>query len=103
MSKSHTSVYPKKCSSRKAVLRCPLAKHDFIYTRIQTRHELWKKKYPDWPATRGPALTGLSNARSETTALSVSTVDLKTLPFDPLEYIEYDPPFDRNADPDLGQ
>ena len=73
------------------------------FNRIQARHELWKKKYSDWPATRGPALTGLSNARPETKALSVPPVDLRTLPFDPLEYLEHDPPFDRNADPDLGQ
>lgn len=73
------------------------------FNRIQTRHELWKKKYPDRPATRGPAFTGLANARPETKALSVPSVELKNLPFNPLEYIEFDPPFDRNADPDFGK
>ncbi len=73
------------------------------FNRMQARHELWKKKYPDWPATRGPAFQGLANARPETKALSIPPVHLRKLPFDPLEYIEHDPPFDRNADPDLGR
>ncbi|MBT8451461.1 MAG: sulfatase-like hydrolase/transferase [Deltaproteobacteria bacterium] len=72
------------------------------FNRMQARHELWKEKYPDWPATRGPALTGIANARPETKALSKAPVNMKDLPFDPLQYIKYDPPFDRNADPDLG-
>ena len=67
------------------------------FNRMKLRHEIWKKKYPDWPATRGPAFQGLANARPETKALSVPPVRLRKLPFDPLEYIEYDPPFDRNA------
>ncbi|MDA9857368.1 sulfatase-like hydrolase/transferase [Rubripirellula sp.] len=73
------------------------------FNRMQTRHELWKSKYPDWPATRGPAFKGLANARPETKALANPPVQFQNLPFDPLEYIEFDPPFDRNADPDLGQ
>jgi arylsulfatase len=73
------------------------------FNRIQTRHEIWKAKYPDWPATRGPAFTGLANPRPETKALSEVPDYMKDLPFDPLEYIDIDPPFDRNGDPDLGQ
>ena len=73
------------------------------FSRMQMRHELWKAKYPDWPAARGPALTGLANARPETKALSEVPVNMKDLPFDPMEYIEHDPPFDRNGDPDWGQ
>lgn len=73
------------------------------FNRMQARHELWKKKYPDWPAARGPAFTGLANARPETKALSAPPANLRKLPFDPLEYIEVNPPFDRNADPDIGQ
>jgi arylsulfatase len=73
------------------------------FNRMRTRHELWKSKYPDWPATRGPAFKGLANARPETKALANPPVQFQNLPFDPLEYIEFDPPFDRNADPDLGQ
>jgi arylsulfatase len=73
------------------------------FNRIQMRHEIWKTKYPDWPATRGPAFTGLANARPETEALSEVPAYMQNLPFDPLEYIEYDPPFDLNGDPDLGE
>jgi arylsulfatase len=72
------------------------------FNRMQARHELWKEKYPDWPATRGPALTGIANARPETKALSKAPVNMKDLPFDPQQYIKYDPPFDPNADPHLG-
>jgi arylsulfatase len=73
------------------------------FNRMQARHELCKKKYSDWPAARGPAFTGLANARPETKALSAPPANLRELPFDPLEYIEVDPPFDRSADPDIGQ
>jgi arylsulfatase len=73
------------------------------FNRMQARHELWKAKYPDWPAARGPALTGIANARPETLALSEAPVSMKDLPFDPMDYIKYDPPFDRNDDPDWGE
>jgi hypothetical protein len=58
------------------------------FNRMRALHELWKKKYPDLPAAYGPAYTGLSNARPETLALSRPPINLKTLPFDPLEIIE---------------
>ncbi|MGH6933787.1 MAG: sulfatase-like hydrolase/transferase [Dongiaceae bacterium] len=75
------------------------------FNRMRAVHELWKKKYPDQPAGFGPAFTGLSNARPETLALSKPPIDLKTLPFDPLEYIEdLDRlPFDPNAEAELDQ
>lgn len=81
-------------------------------TRISTRnlpscarHELWKKSYPDQPAGFGPAFTGLSNARPETIALSRPPVDMKNLPFNPLQYIEHldQLPFDPNGEADLGR
>ncbi len=59
------------------------------FNRMRALHELWKKKYPDQPSGAGPAYTGLSNARPETVAISKPLVDLKTLPFDPLEVIEH--------------
>jgi len=73
------------------------------FNRMRARHELWKKKYPDKPAASGPAFTGLSNARPETKALSQPPVNIKKLPFDPLEYIEYELPFDLNAERDWGE
>ncbi len=37
---------------------------------------------------------GIVNARPETKALSRPPVDLKDLPFDPLEYLEHETPYD---------
>jgi hypothetical protein len=66
------------------------------------RGRLWERKYPDSSRAHGPAFTGLADARPETRALANPPVDLKKLPFDPLEYIEYELPYD-GLDPDLGQ
>lgn len=73
------------------------------FMRMRARHELWIKKYPNREAGRGPAYTGISNARPETRALINPPTDLKSLPFDPLEFIEhYDElPFDPNGEPDV--
>ena len=73
------------------------------FNRMRALHELWKKKYPDQPPGSGPAYTGLSNARSETVAISKPLVDLKKLPFDPLEVIEHlnRLPFDPKALSDM--
>ena len=57
------------------------------FKRMRARHELWKEKYPDRKHTRGPAYTGLSNARPATLALSNPPVDYQNLPFDPMEFI----------------
>ena len=59
------------------------------FMRMRARHELWVKEYPNKEAARGPAYTGIANARPETTAVNTPPVDLKDLPFDPLEYIEF--------------
>ena len=72
------------------------------FKRMRARHELWKKKYPHASRAHGPAFTGLANARPETKALANPPVDLKKLPFDPLEYIEHELPYD-GMDPGLGQ
>lgn len=74
--------------------------HQEAFNRMRARHELWMKKYPNKPAARGPAYTGLSNARPETQALSKPPVDRKKLPFDPLEYIDHELPW---TNPDVGQ
>jgi arylsulfatase len=75
------------------------------FKRMRARHELWKKKYPDREHKRGPAYTGISNARPETIALSKSPVDYKNLPFDPLEFISHldELPFDAGGDPGFGE
>jgi arylsulfatase len=54
-------------------------------------------------SARGPAFTGISNARPETLALSNPLVDFKKLPFDPMEFIEHDLPFDPSGDTGIGE
>jgi arylsulfatase len=69
------------------------------FTRMRKRHEIWKQRYPDRPTKHGVPFTGIDNARDATKALSEPPVDLKTLPFDPLEYIDVELPWD-GLDPD---
>ncbi|TWT30545.1 Arylsulfatase precursor [Thalassoglobus neptunius] len=75
------------------------------FNRMRVRHELWKKKYPDLPERHGVPWTGIENATPKVEALSRPSVNLKDLPFDPLEYIEHldGLPFDPTLDPDFGQ
>ena len=72
---------------------------------MRLRHELWMKKYPNQPPGKGPAFTGLSNARPETIELSQPPLDFKKLPFNPLQYIEHldQLPFFPKGEPDLGR
>jgi arylsulfatase len=64
---------------------------------MRARHELWKKRYPDKKQAHGPAWTGIANARPETKALLKPPLDLKNLPFDPLQYLGHELPFDPKA------
>ncbi len=75
------------------------------FRRMRARHELWKKKYPNQPAARGPAYTGIANARPETKALSQPPEALQRLPFDPLEFVERldELPFDPASEPGIGE
>lgn len=70
------------------------------FNRMRALHELWKRRYPDQPAGAGPAFTGLSNARPPTLALSRPPIELSTLPFNALDYIEHLDrlPFDPRAE-----
>ena len=72
--------------------------------RMMLRHELWKKKYPDTKEKHGISWTGIANASPEIKALAKPQLDVKKLPFDPLEYVEHldQLPFDRSMDPSLG-
>jgi hypothetical protein len=69
------------------------------FTKMRKRHELWKQKYPDRPTKHGVPFTGIENARPETKHLADPPVDLDKLPFDPLEYIDFELPWD-GLDPD---
>jgi arylsulfatase len=64
------------------------------FERMRARHELWMKKYSNTPPRKGPAFTNVANARPETEHLHAPPVDLSKLPFDPLEYIDHELPFD---------
>ena len=65
-----------------------------MFNRQRARHELWIKKFPNRPdATKGPALTGIENVRPETTNIYSAPIDVKKLPFDPREVLEYDIPW----------
>ena len=75
------------------------------FNRMKLRHDLWKKKYPDAKEVHGIPWTGVENPTPEVQALAKPKLDLKKLPFDPLEYVEHldQLPFDPNMNPGLGQ
>jgi arylsulfatase len=71
------------------------------FNRQRQRHEFWMQKYPNRPGpTRGPVLADIENARPETKALWKPPVDLKKLPFDPMEILKQPLPW---TDSDSGQ
>lgn len=74
------------------------------FNRMKLRHDLWKNKYPDSKEKRGIPWTGIANASPAIKALANPQLDMKKLPFDPLEYVEHldQLPFDRTMDPSLG-
>jgi arylsulfatase len=69
------------------------------FTRMRKRHEIWKQKFPDRPTKHAPPFTGIDNARDATKEVSKPPVDLGKLPFDPMEYIGHELPWD-GLDPD---
>ena len=75
------------------------------FNRMKLRHDLWKKKYPDAKEVHGIPFTGIENASPEVQALAKPSLDLKKLPFDPLEYVKHldQLPFDPAMDPDVGR
>jgi arylsulfatase len=62
------------------------------FDRMRQRHAVWKKKYPDSHEVHGAPFTGLANARPETLEWATPPVDLKNLPFNPLDYMDYELP-----------
>jgi len=74
------------------------------FRRMRARHELWIEKYPHLERARGPAYTGIVNARPETEALINPPVEFEKLPFDPLEFIEHldQLPYDPSGEPTPG-
>ncbi len=69
----------------------PLIHTQGQFTRMQIRHELMKKEYPDKLNGKGIPLTGISNARPETKAIKdMVEAQMKLMPFDVEKYIEFD-------------
>jgi arylsulfatase len=79
----------------------PLLHTSSAFNKMRKRHEIWKQRYPDNDAARGPAFTGIKDPRAETSRLAEPPVDMSSLPFDPLEYIDHELPWD-GLDPDGG-
>ena len=75
------------------------------FNRMVLRHNLWKQKYPDRQEKHGIPWTGIANASEALKREQNPQLVLEDLPFDPLEYVEHldELPFDRAADPSLGQ
>ena len=75
------------------------------FNRMNLRHQLWKKKYPDSKEKHGIPWTGIENASPEIRAHANPKMNREHLPFDPLEYIEHldQITFDPDLDPSLGQ
>lgn len=81
----------------------PLIHTQGQFNRMRARHELMKNKYPDKSKAHGIPYTGLSNARPETKAIGQQMMqNIKSLPIDPRQYIEFDIPGTK-ADPDFGK
>ncbi|MCA0932619.1 sulfatase-like hydrolase/transferase [Lutimonas saemankumensis] len=69
----------------------PLIHTQGQFTRMQIRHELMKKEYPDSQNGKGIPLTGISNARPETKAIKTMVEEqMKLMPIDVKKYIEFD-------------
>ena len=49
-----------------------------------------------------PGVYGLTNARPETIALSQPPVNMQDLPFDVMQYLQYELPWEYEVDPDIG-
>jgi arylsulfatase len=65
-----------------------------MFNRQRQRHQLWMQKYPNRPdATRGPALTGIDNARPETIRLNKIPANEKKLPFNLREVVDFELPW----------
>jgi arylsulfatase len=62
------------------------------FNRMRVRHNVWKQRYPDSHVVHGAPFTGIENARPETRAWSVPPVNLEDLPFDFLEYYDFELP-----------
>jgi len=59
-----------------------------MFDLMRARHQLWIEKYPNTQEERGWPLTGIENARPPTKAAGAPRMNLKELPFNPLDIIK---------------
>jgi arylsulfatase len=65
-----------------------------MFDIMVARHNLWERKFPNSKHVRGMPLTGLENPRPAVQKASQFRIDPKDLPFDPMEFLNYDLPYD---------
>ncbi len=65
-----------------------------MFDIMRARHELWIRKYPHNKHVRGMPLTGLENPREAVKKASEFRIDVKDLPFDAKEFLNYQLPYD---------
>ncbi len=65
-----------------------------MFDIMVARHNLWERKFPNEKHVRGMPLTGLENPRPAVQKASQFRIDPKDLPFDPVEFLKYDLPYD---------
>lgn len=59
-----------------------------MFNIMRARHELWMQKYPNNEEARDYPFKGISNARPETIRDTKPRVDIKDLPWDPMEILK---------------
>ena len=64
-----------------------------MFDIMMARHQLWIKKYPHTAHVRGMPLTGLENPRPAVKKAGEFRIDPKDLPFDPMEFLDYELPY----------
>ena len=77
----------------------PMGHADEQSNRIKARHDLWIRNCLNHPKAHGIPFTGLSHPRPETAAIGEKLRHLRDeLPFDPLEFLDWMPPFENSRD-----
>jgi arylsulfatase len=65
-----------------------------MFDIMKARHELFIRKYPNEKHPRGMPLTGLENPRPAVKKAGEFRFNEKDLPFDPMEFLDYELPYD---------
>lgn len=65
-----------------------------MFDIMKARHELFIRKYPNYKHPRGMPLTGLENPRPAVKKASEFRFNPDDLPFDPMEFLQYELPYD---------